>query len=76
MISFQLLNFLASTFFTFNNVIYKQTYDTPIDALLSPIIADIVMQDLETEYIKKIGVQLNFYYQHMDDWLFFLIKST
>jgi len=34
---------LSSTYFTFNNIIYKQTYGTPMGSPLSPIVADIVM---------------------------------
>jgi len=33
----------------------------------SSIIADIFMQDLETECLKKIGVDLTFYYRYVDD---------
>jgi len=44
---------LSSTYFTFNNVIYKQTYGTPMSSLFSPIIADIVMQDLQDEMNQK-----------------------
>jgi len=40
---------LKSTFFSFDNQIYKQNYGTPMGSPLSPIIADIVMQDLERE---------------------------
>jgi len=38
---------LDSTFFSFNNKIYKQKFGTPMGSPLSPVIADIVMQDLE-----------------------------
>jgi len=38
---------LESTFFSFDNQIYKQNFGIPIGSPLSPIIADIVMQDLE-----------------------------
>jgi len=38
------INFvLSSTYFTFDNNIYKQTYGTPMGSPLSPIVADIVM---------------------------------
>jgi len=37
---------LNSTFFIFNNICYTQIYDT-MGSLLSPIIADLVLQDLE-----------------------------
>jgi len=42
------LNFIMdSTVFTFNKVVYKQIFDTPMGSPLSPIIADLVMQGLE-----------------------------
>jgi hypothetical protein len=37
---------LTSTFFPFNNNIYKQTFGVPMGSPLSSVIADIVMQDL------------------------------
>jgi len=58
---------LSSTYFTFNNTIYKQTYDTPMGSSLSPIIADVVMRDLETYYLNKINYKLTFYYRYVDD---------
>lgn len=41
---------LDSTFFKFNNTIYKQTFGSPIGSPLSPIIADI--QDSTRQYYK------------------------
>ena len=38
---------LNSTFFIFNNKFYKQVFGILMGSPLSPIIADIVMQDLE-----------------------------
>jgi len=58
---------LSSTYFIFNNRIYKQTYGTSIGLPLSPIVADIVMQDRETECIKKFDFNLTFYYRYVDD---------
>jgi len=60
---------LSSTYFTFNNLIYKQTYGIPIGFPLSPIVADIVMQDLETECINKFDFHLTFYFRYVDDIL-------
>jgi len=37
---------MTSMYFIFNKVIYKQTFGMPMGSL-SPIIADIVLQDLE-----------------------------
>jgi len=34
---------------------------------ISPIIADIVMQDLETSILTRLNVQLPFYYRYVDD---------
>jgi len=61
---------LSSTYFTFNNIIYKQTYGTPMGSPLSPIIADIVMQDLETNVLNSINIHLPFYYRYVDDIVF------
>jgi len=64
------INFvLSSTYFTFDNNIYKQTYGTPMGFPLSPIVADIVMQDLETECINKFDFQLTFYFRYVDDMI-------
>jgi len=38
---------LSSTYFTFNKKIYRQTFGTPMGSPLSPIIANLVLQDLE-----------------------------
>jgi len=58
---------LSSTFFTFNNIIYKQTHGTPMGSPLSPVIADIVMQDLETSCLNRINCKLTFYFRYVDD---------
>jgi hypothetical protein len=58
---------LNSTFFSFNNSYYKQKFGTPMGSPLSPIIADLVMQDLESRALKKIGVELPFYFRYVDD---------
>jgi len=57
----------SSIYFTFNNKIYKQTYGTPMGSPLSPVIADVVMQDLETTCLNRINFQLTFYYRYVDD---------
>jgi len=58
---------LSSTYFTFNGIIYKQTYGTPMGSSLSPIIADVVIQDLEIACLNRINCQLTFYYRYVDD---------
>jgi len=44
---------LDSTYFTFDNIIYKQNFGTPMG---SPIITDVVMQDLENEVLSLISM--------------------
>lgn len=60
---------LNSIYFTFNDNIYKQTFGTPMGSPLSPIIADLVMQDLENKALYKIGFKLPLYYRYVDDIL-------
>jgi len=50
-----------STFFTFNNKIYKQVFSTPMDSPLSPILADIVLQDIEEVALDRLPICLSFY---------------
>jgi len=49
---------LSPTFFPFNNVTYKQTFGMPME---SPIIADVVSQDLEKKVLDSISLRLPFY---------------
>jgi len=58
---------LNSTYFTFDNIIYKQNFGTPMGSPLSPILADIVMQDLESQAIMELNIHLPFYYRYVDD---------
>ena len=58
---------LSSTYFIFNDVIYKQTFGTPMGSPLSPIIADLVMQDLECKALNSLNLELPFYYRYVDD---------
>jgi len=38
---------LDSTYFVFDNQFYKQTFGTPMGSSLSPIVANLIMMDLE-----------------------------
>jgi len=58
---------LDSTFFSFNNKMYKQKPGTPMGSLMSPIVADTVIDDLETRTLKNLSVELPFYCRYVDD---------
>jgi len=58
---------LNSTYFTFNDSIYQQTYGTPMGSPLSPIIADIVLQDLEDKALANLKFTPSFYVRYVDD---------
>ncbi|XP_070170456.1 uncharacterized protein [Polyergus mexicanus] len=58
---------LNSTFFIFNNIIYQQTFGTPMGSPLSPIIADVVLQDLEEKALATLCFTPSFYLRYVDD---------
>jgi len=49
---------------------YKQIFGTPMGSPLSPIVADIVLQDLEVRTIDRLQFNLPIYYRYVDDILF------
>ncbi|XP_011867795.1 PREDICTED: uncharacterized protein LOC105561973 [Vollenhovia emeryi] len=58
---------LKSTYFSFNFIIYQQTFGTPMGSPLSPIIADITMQDLECKAMETLRFRPMFYIRYVDD---------
>jgi len=60
---------LDCTFFSFNHINYKQIFGTPMGSSLSPIISDLVLQDLETEALKLLRFEIPIHYRYVDDIL-------
>jgi len=60
---------LNSTFFVFNNIIYRKTFGTPMGSPLSPVIADIVLQDLEKKALNTLRFTPQLYFRYVDDIL-------
>jgi len=63
---------LSSTYFIFNNKIYRQTFVSPMGSPLSSIIANLVLQDLEDEALERINVKnccIPFYFRYVDEIL-------
>jgi len=60
---------LGSTFFEFDQKIYKQNFSTPMGLPLSLIIANLIIRDLEREVLGKLDFRLSFYFRYVDDIL-------
>lgn len=58
---------MNSTYFKFNGKFYKQKFGTPIGSVISPILAEIVMDDLEKFVFDKLDFELPFYFRYVDD---------
>jgi len=66
---------LGSTGFAFNNWFYEQIYGSPMGSPLSPILADLVMDDLETFCMGSLDFVVQVFYRYVDD-IFVIIPRT
>ncbi|XP_046491078.1 uncharacterized protein [Neodiprion pinetum] len=53
--------------FKFNQNIYAQTYGLPMGSPLSPILSDLVLDDLEQYCLNKLDFKPSFYFRYVDD---------
>ncbi|XP_046629056.1 uncharacterized protein LOC124309437 [Neodiprion virginianus] len=53
--------------FKFNQNIYAQTYGLPMGSPLSPILSDLVLDDLEQYCLNKLDFKPSFYFRYEDD---------
>lgn len=58
---------LDSTYFSFNDKTYRQTFGVSMVSPLWPIILDIVLQNLESDILNKLIIKSLFYVRYMDD---------
>lgn len=58
---------LESTSFKFNDVIYEQIFGSPMGSPLSPMLADIVMDDLESHCLEALPFDVRVFYRYVDD---------
>ena len=58
---------LSSTSFSFDGQIYEQIFGSPMGSPLSPILADMVMEDLETHCLLLLSFHISFFKRYVDD---------
>ena len=58
---------MNSTKFKFNGQFYEKKFGTPIGSVISSMLAEIVMEDLERSVFEKLGFVLPFYFRYVDD---------
>ena len=64
------LDFIMNSIkFKFNGKFYKQKFGTPIHSLISPMLAEIVMEDLEKSVFEWLEFAVPFYFRYVDDTL-------
>jgi len=66
---------LSSTGFAFNQRYYEQIYGSPMGSPLSPILADMIVEDLETASIGKLDFNVHVFYRYVDD-IFMIIPKA
>ena len=68
-----------NTFFTFNGKIYQQIYGIPMGSPISPLFADIVMEDLERDCLQILKEKHDciptFYFRYIDDTIICVKKE-
>ena len=62
-------------FYSFNNVIYKQSFGTPMGSPLSPVIADLVMRRLQTVSLMSLDLDVVLYFRYVDDICTVVVSS-
>ena len=76
-----IIKFLFSnTYFSFNNIYYKQIFGSPMGSPVSPLFADIVMEDLETNALlilkNKFNITPIIYVRYVDDSFLCVNKNS
>lgn len=58
---------LDNNYFSFNKNLHKQVFGTPMGSPLSPILADIIMEDLLDNVMKKGNLNIKLILKYVDD---------
>ena len=57
---------------TFNNNIYKQTDRVAMGSPIGPVLADIIMVELENTMVPRLSNHFHFWRRHVDDTFTFV----
>ena len=60
---------MNSTKFKFNGKFYKQKFGTSVGSVISPMLSEIVMEDLEKTVFERLEFVVIFYFRYVDDTL-------
>ena len=66
---------MDSLYFKFNSTFYKQINGLPMGLSISPIIADLVLQDIEEDFLSKYKKSITCYFRYVDDSFIIIIKN-
>ena len=66
---------LNTTYFSFNNTIYKQNFGTAMGSSLSVVAANLVMEMLENEVVPQCGNVIHVYKRYVDD-CFLVVRAA
>ena len=55
--------------FQYNGVFYQQIFGVPMGSPSSPVFADLFLEILKEDVIKKLGYRLPFFFRYVDDIL-------
>lgn len=58
---------LKSTYFLYENVLFKQIEGCAMGSSISSVVAQLVMEDLETTVLSKMNFEIPFFFRYVDD---------
>ena len=65
---------LTSTYFTYNNKYYEQIFGIPMDSSLSPVIANMMMEDLEQQALSTFHNPPSIWVRYVDN-IYAVVKT-